>query len=493
MPISLAGLKPYAIIHYDLRIEPDFKTKNVSLSAALTIDNPQLEKIFSFGLNERYSTIEVTSDSSRVEVKRNGAEIVVMLHNPTGIVSIKFTMNGNLGRSTDVKRSIVEDSSLFLLWSDRFYPIDFDHWGTLTTTIVLPQKFQVWAPGKAIEVRSVGKKKEHVFQTTNPATCYSVFADTRWIRSRREINGIPMQTLLYSQSEKYSEQIFSTSSSILKFFSATYCPYPFDEFTFISINDLDARMAFCGAVGYNPEYLEKEMASTGYDAHETALLWWFYTMRGSGPGGFQWTEGLGDYAEMLYCQKRAQPLAQILQRFRDEYLALPASEDVLYYELCGNTPQKIIHGKYPWLMQVLRYVVGERGFLKAMKLVFERFKYRTFTMDEFVTTLEEGCDQSLRWWRDEWLERRGVPEISMTSTIRKGDGLYTAAVVLEQLSEIYHIPVDVGAQTSEGMHIEKVKLRERRTEFSFDLIEKPGNVVLDPSRWLLMRKRPLKE
>jgi aminopeptidase N len=356
------------------------------------------------------------------------------------------------------------------------------------TTIVLPHHFQAIAPGMLKEVQHTGDKVTYVFETTNPEVCFSVFADSAWIKTEREINGIRMQTLLHPESQKFAEQIFTTSSEILKFYSEIFSPYHFDQFSFITIRGMYARRAFSGFIGYEPKYLEKEFTTTGHDAHETALLWWDYTIRGSGPGSFQWFEGFGDYAELLYGEKYRKPIPKIFQFFRNKYLASLPENDLLYTELRGNTDQAFIHGKYPFLMHLIRYVVGDDEFKRAMRLLFEKFRFRTLSMNEFISTLEEGSGQSLQWFREEWLRRRGVPTISLKSEIQKTVEVYNITCVLEQIGNIYQLPVEIGIETAMGMHLEKVYLKERQMTFSFQSKEEPQRILLDPNDWIIMKK-----
>jgi hypothetical protein len=476
----------YQIQHIDLRIEPDFNRKAISLSATIEIRNPGLETEFTFGLNNRYDSVAVVAGSSATSIKRADDEITVTLTHPSENVRLVFALSGSLGKSIDENCEIVTDSSLFLLWSDRFYPIDFGRWAAMKTEVVLPSGFQVIAPGRITHVENIGSNVIWTFETSRPTISASVFANSRWIKTERELNGIRMRTLLSQESQKFSDEIFRTSSEIVKFFSETLCPYPFDEFTFVTIRGMYARRAFPGFVGYKPRYLEKEFTTTGHDAHETSLLWWTYTLHGTGPGSFQWTEGFGDYAEILYDEVYHKPVPKIFQRFRGEYLATPADQDLLYSDLRGNTPQKFIHGKYPWLMHVVRSVVGDSAFRSALKLVFKRFQYRTFSMSEFISTLEEGCGQSLRWWREEWLGRKGVPTIAMSSQIQKRDSHYVVVCTLEQRGNTYHLPISVGIESRLGLRVEKVLLNEKRMTFTMDSIEEPTRITLDPQGWVLM-------
>lgn len=433
--------------------------------------------------------MKVTSTTGRAAIQRNQGTITITVKKPARKVSLFFALKGSPGKSVGEDRAVIEDQSLFLLWSDRFYPIDFDDWAIVKTTIILPPNFQAIAPGRLAKVHRVGGKVKYIFETTKPAVCFSVFADSRWIRIEREMNGLRMQTLLHPESQKWAERIFTTSGEILKFYSETYCPYPFDQFSFVTLRGLYARRAFSGFVGYEPGYLEKDFATTGYDAHETALLWWFYTLRGSGWEGFHWTEGFGDYAEILYGETYRKPIPEIFRYFRDEYLALLPEQDVPYTE-SSSEHQAVIHGKYPWLMHLIRYVVGDDGFKRAMKLLFERFEFRTFSMEEFVATLEEGSGQSLQWFRDEWLHRRGVPTISWKSEVHQQEGAYHITCRLEQIGNVYRLPIEIGVETDKGMRIERVYLNQKQMTVSFLSRERPKRVLLDPNGWILMKKVP---
>jgi aminopeptidase N len=479
--------RAYDIRHYDLSIEPDFVAKRISLSAAVLIDNTSLENSFSFELNERYQSVDVSSPESPVVVERQRGLVTITVEKPAPKITLVFNLKGSLGKSMDEERDVVDDHSLFLLWSDRFYPITFSDWATVKTIIILPAEFKVVAPGREIKVEHQGPKTMHVFESTVPEVSFSVFADTQWIKTERKLNGIRMQTLLHPDSQRFAEQIFATSSQVLQFYSDTFCPYPFAQFSFITIKGMFARRAFSDSVGYEPKYLEKEFTTTGHDAHETSLLWWGYIIRGTGRGSSQWLEGFGDYAEVLYGEKYGKPLPKIFQFFRSKYLALPAEKDLLYSELRGSTDQAFVHGKYPWLMHLIRYVIGNNGFERAMKLVFKKQKFHALTMDEFVATLEEGSGQSLKWFQDEWLKRRGVPIISLKSDVQDVGGTYQITCVLEQIGEIYHLPVEIGIQTEEGIKLEKVFMKEKQATFSLQSKKKPDRILLDPNDWIIKR------
>lgn len=479
---------PYRIVHYDLRIEPDFAARTIRVSASIKIDNPSLTRTFSFGLADAYKVVSAGASGAEVNVRRGDGEIAVELRRPQRKPVLYLELSAAPGKSQDEERPVIEDNSLFLLWSDRWYPIDFDQWATLRTTVLLPPNFQVIAPGKLISVRKRGDKTEHVFNTTHPTVSFSVLADTRWTRSERQVGGFHIITLLHPESRKYAAEIFSTSADVLKFFSELHGDYPFDQFAFVTIPGMYARRAFAGWIGYSPEYLQKEMERTGYDAHETSLLWWGLTSHGSGSGSWQWTEGLGDYVEVMYGEARKKPLPQNFVRFRSDYLATPPEQDVPYDQLRGDTPQKIIHGKYPWTMQVMRELIGDPAFRRGIRLLFDRYRFRTFSMDEFIATFEEAAGQSLSWWREQWLNRKGMPVVDFESSVAASGNRFRISCKLEQEGALYDLPLEIGIKTGGITRIEKILLRGRTSVVTFESAEPPGEIVLDPNERILMKK-----
>ena len=477
----------YSIRRYDMMIEPDFLSKKISLNVTIDISNPSFLDTFEFGLSDHYTSVSVFADSSPITFERGEGGIAVKVAHPEAHLTLRFRLAGLPGRSVDENRSVIEDSSLFLLWSDRFYPIDFDRWAPVTIALLLPPGFQAIAPGRLVKTEPRSGKVLHVFEATRPTMAFSVFADSRWQEAESKVNGIRMRTLLYPESVRFKEQIVASSADVLRFYSDALCPYPYDEFSFVEIDSIFARRAFPGFVAYSPRHLEKEFSSTGYDAHETALLWWGYTTRGSGPGSFQWTEGFGDYSEIMYIREKGKPLSRTFQLFRDEYLNTPAASDLIYTDLQGNTPQKLIHGKYPWLMHILRYVIGDRAFARGIHLLFSRYRYKTFAMDEFISTLEEGTGQSLRWWRVEWLERRGVPDILVTCRTAKLDSAYVVKCTLHQRGNIYHFPLEIAIDSQSGEHVETVHLTGEDQTIALKSAAPPTGIRLDPNGWILMR------
>ena len=307
----------YKIRGYELNIVPDFSARTVRVSTSIRIANVGKVSEFEFGLGDEYKVESLTVNGAAAEYKARDRTLSIKLAKPEHDVTIAVTTTGKPGKSHDEDAAVIDDDSLYLLWSDRFYPIDYDHWAPVRTTITLPNEYKVVAPGHMMRSETVEGAQKILFETTQPTVCYSVFADRRWVRNERVVNGLKIITLLHPEQDKYAEKIFTGSGDVLKFFTELHGYYPGEQFSFVTVAGMRGRRALNGYIAYGPMFLDREMERTGYDAHETSLLWWGYTTRGTGPGSFQWTEGFGDYVEMLYSEARKKPLPGNFQRFRE--------------------------------------------------------------------------------------------------------------------------------------------------------------------------------
>lgn len=473
---------------YRLLIRPDLASSRLRLTATLEIANSSREEEFTFLLAAWYDSMEVRSRAGPAAVTRDGDMVTVRVTRPASHEQLLFEMSGAPGKSAGDPRPVLTDNSIYLLWSDRFYPADFDDWATFSTQVELPRGFRVFAPGRRVLAEDRGALHVEKYQTSEPIRAASVIADTRWVETERTITGRRMRTLLHPVSQAHAEQILRASADVLGFYASRFGRYAFDQFTFATVDGIFARRAVAGGVIYDDGYLAEELRTTEHDAHETALLWWGYTIAGRGPGSFQWTEGFGDYAEMLYDEARGVPVPPDFELYRRGYLRTAGTPEELSITaprgpLAGN----FVHGRLPWLMHLLRFAVGDTAFDRGVRLLFDRWRFRSFTIEELANTLAEGTGQPLDWWLSEWLGRGGVPELAWHADVTPDSGGYSVVISLRQAGVLYHLPLEIGIDSAQGLRIERVQLEDPVREFRFWSASEPTRVLIDPRRWLLAK------
>lgn len=488
---SPAEAARHDIVHYRLRIDPDLVSGEINTEVELRVATSPGAGPLELTLADAWRVLEARVGGRPIAARRVEWGVEVDLPPGGGEVTVAFRIAGAPGASQGEERPVATADGLFLLWSDAFYPIAYDDWATVRTEILLPRGFEAIAPGRPVVRERAGERVRHVFEARTPTVCFSVFADRRWIRREHEVDGERVVTLLHPGSDHHAARIASGSADVLRFFTELHDVRASEAFAFVTLEGIHARRAFNGFVGYSPAYLEKELARTGYDAHETSLLWWGYLTNGRGPGAFQWNEGLGDYVEVLYGESRGKPLPENFRRHRARYLAAIAATpeaEPARTALRGNTPQEFVHGKYPWLMGVLREAIGDDAFRRGLRLLFERHRHRTYAVEDLVAAMEEAAGRPLAWWRDGWLDRRGVPHAEVAWRAVRGPQGWRAEGTLSADPELSEVPIEVAARGASAEARQVLRAAGRETPFAIELADEPLEVVIDPRERLLVRK-----
>jgi hypothetical protein len=232
---------PADLVRTELDIAPDLGRRRLSLRATLTLDNLRWDAIRS--LADWYTDVRVRSRASATFERRT---ITVHVAEPAADEQLVFDLAGAPGRSEDEARDVLSDSSLFLLWSDRFYPADFDDWAIMRGRVSLPEEFRLLAPGRPVSGDTAGGARTWEFETSQPIRLATIIADGRWIESDRLVNGWRVRTLLHPGSERWADQIAATSSDVLAFYQERFGPYAFDGFTFATVEGIFARRSVAG-------------------------------------------------------------------------------------------------------------------------------------------------------------------------------------------------------------------------------------------------------
>ena len=63
------------------------------------------------------------------------------------------------------------------------------------------------------------------------------------------------------------------------------------------------------------------------------------------------------------------------------------------------------------VMHALKVEVGERGFFRALRIFFYRFRGTSASTSDFIETVEQVVDRDLTRFFDAWLSRGRVPKL----------------------------------------------------------------------------------
>ena len=158
-------------------------------------------------------------------------------------------------------------------------------------------------------------------------------------------------------------------------------------------------------------------------------------------------------------------------------VVLPAEEYANY-----QTYAAMVYVKGQAIYEMLRYVLGEDTFRRAVREYYARYRFRHVSSEAFQQVCEEVSHQDLGWFFAEWLH--GTPKVDYAlGKVRRrheAGGWVTDIEVLRRGDGV--MPVDIAVPVGDTTLTVRARGMDRRETVEVRTATKPGRVELDPAR-----------
>jgi hypothetical protein len=162
---------------------------------------------------------------------------------------------------------------------------------------------------------------------------------------------------------------------------------------------------------------------------------------------------------------------------RSQPVVLPAEEytDARIY-------QRMIYTKGQLIFEMLRYVLGEDTFRRALREYYTRYRLRHVSSQSFQRVCEEVSHQDLGWFFSEWLYGRAKVDYALRKVRRRAvaDGWVTDIEIARLGDGV--MPVDIAVPVGDTTLIVRARGMDRRETVEVRTRERPGRIELDPAR-----------
>src|SRR5258706_13588361 len=106
-----------------------------------------------------------------------------------------------------------------------------------------------------------------------------------------------------------------------------------------------------------------------------------------------------------------------------------------------------LYQKGACVLNMLRVLLGDRLFFKAVKLYTERFYAKCVVTQDLINAFEDATGRNFEWLFDQWIFKGGHPEFSVGCSY---DAKHTTAALSikqkqmpDELTSIFRLPVKV--------------------------------------------------
>ena len=231
-------------------------------------------------------------------------------------------------------------------------------------------------------------------------------------------------------------------------------------------------------------------------------------------GSLPWqTEGFATYSDILYMEhtNSKEDLKRHLTKYAQLYYeqaSYGVDESIETVRWRSAMYQAVTYQKGSLVLHVLRYLMGDEAFFKAIKDYVARNAFQSTTVKDFQEICEayyepdeespgypqsEDEKPSLDWFFEEWLERPGFPIIKFEDIqVSPNGALYDMEIPIIQMEYVYHIPVELEITGGKEVIYKRIWLSAPDTFCNVnELPWLPQKVILDPDVWILKDPRPV--
>lgn len=231
--------------------------------------------------------------------------------------------------------------------------------------------------------------------------------------------------------------------------------------------------------------------------HELAHQWWGGVISWKSYRDVWLTEGLAHFSVLYYLKSRlpdkafnriAKKLKRWVHRWSDSGPIIYGTRINLLEEKF-EAYQSMIYSKSALVLLTLMDLIGEDEFLKRLKSVVEKYKYRSLSSLQFTREFS-GKNRMISDFFKKWIYERAIPEVQLAldEDAKEMDRKEFKRVVLRvtQTDTDFIFPLPLKVTTRKGSSIESVIVKSKKQEF---VIHRDSTIKsIDVADWVYLIK-----
>lgn len=541
----------YAI---DARISP--QTHKLSAHAVVKFAALDDISIATFELHNALRVTQVTDATGTVlQTERSAQDSTVRVFLPTGMVkgqeaTLIFDYEGVVTSADDspvpgLKLAYVGDPITYLLYSGRWFPVTnfgIDRF-TARLNITVPTGYTVVSsapaasaegftfsaeskpaaektapapkltrrgkqslaakkepvaskpsPGAVNTVASAGEKTFH-FNWTKPSfpgtLVMAKFTDTTVTEA-----GLTVHVYFLPDKQQYAQAYGETTAKELGYFITIYGVPISSELKVVQLPDDSVPTTWAPElVGLASRYIG---AKVNYRLLANAVAHqWFGTVVSPASRNDWWIQdGGARYSEARYIEYASGP-AGAQEAVKDmsvgalAYESVPLNQigtldtfDPVFQSLAGDKGGMIFH--------MLRWVMGDQKFDKAMRTLFQQYTGKTIRLKELQKDAEDIQGEPLTWFFSQWLDSTGAPEFKNKYTVFRVKKGFRVVGQIQQDLDLFRMPVQLKIDTDGKSEEQIIDVVGTDSTYTIETFGKPRRITIDPNNWVLKNSADLK-
>lgn len=427
------------------------------------------------------------------------------------IITFEIQYRGQFPKRTEFSELTTERA---VLRSEEILPNGPIAFQFIRLSISVPSDWETISVGRLISKESTIDSSTFVWEFDKPLPTIGWICAGKFWRKDILLQDYSISVFLDEDDSTSAESILSLSKDVLSFYSEKFIPYRFPSFSIVEVDDWIAGSNVL-AIASPSFIMVKKTAFTTKDkfnqvqsilAHEIAHQWWPLSVFIQEEDAAFLSEGMCEYSSHIYNEK----FGTMTQRdslqnhplLRPLLLRVQQGKDVPLRQKADLRATPTQYLKAGYVHNMLRQMLGDDKFLELYREYALHFKERKASFEDFQNLAEQKYGQSLSWFFDQWLTKKGVPRLKIynVKSVPKETNWLTRGRVRLVGYEKYSTFVDIAVELPNGEAATRIfvgtdSLGKYQNDVPFEIItiEKPKRARLDPlSNILKIQKLPAK-
>lgn len=484
-------------------IEADVSPNTQSLSAKATVRfTPLDDNITSaaFELNNALNVSRVVdAQGKQIPASRNQQDFTVRLSFeqplPKGKQQeITFYYDGKLTGQEDspvygIRFAAIHPDYAYFMYPSRWFPVSgytSDRFATVMR-VTVPMGYSVVGSGlDSKEVRGDKNAYEIKFERASfPGSIAVVKAQPQKVASEGVTTALYFRGSEAEMAQPYGDQM----GKMMSYFTGLYGLPPYANLTVVETEDgAPNGYAAPGVLFLAPKAIGKQVNSTLL-ANQISRQWFEELVSPATRNHLWLTNGLASYSELIWAEHEKGPgaMESQLHNVMVESLTVDNVPVIQSARLEDYSPElwALTGSKGASVMSMLRYVIGDDKFFKALKAYAEQYPWKSANTDDFRAVVEKVAGQDLGYFFIQWIESSGAPEFKLEYTIYRTTKGFRVMGKIAQDLDTFRMPVNLKIETEGNPEEKRVEVVGTSSEFTVDTFGKPKNVIIDPGNKVL--------
>ena len=300
---------------------------------------------------------------------------------------------------------------------------------------------------------------------------------------------MPITFYVYPEDLEKAQRQFSVLPEMIKHHAAAFGAYPFlkekygvAEFAKRSFREHQTIPSFAA------DLVTGDHQNDWVLAHELAHQWFGDCISVKNWSDVWLNEGFANYAYALWTESTGGKSSyfELMRRWdKDEF------EGSVFVKDVRNAAQlfsETTFQKGAWILHMLRHVLGDAAFSRALKSYVQTYAYKSASTEDFQRVCENEYGQPLDWFFKEWVYGRNRPTYQYSWLANRTGSVNTVRINIDQAQkdeQVFQMPLDVVIKSDKQEERFVAWQSARSQSFDFTVAGIPKAVEIDPEGWVL--------